>query len=663
MADQHMFVKIVSILILTVILISISRRAHIPAILNYIAVGVVVGPFGLGFIHSEENVKFLAEFGVVFLLFAIGLEFSLSQMVAMRKAVFGLGSMQVLITGLVVFLASHFVFGLSFETSFVIASAFALSSTAIVIKQLTEQSEIQTRHGRATVGILIFQDIMAIPLLILIPALGAATGNGLAAELGLAMLKGLVVVVVILLVGRYVLRPIFHEVASSKSQELFTLTVLTMVLAAAAFTEEMGISMTLGAFMAGMMLGETEYKHQIEADIRPFQDILLGLFFITVGMIISPQLVIEHFVSVILITFGIIVLKIASIFLIMKYAHHPEGVALRTALSLGQVGEFGLVLITLALSNNLLSLELSQLILTSAVLSMVISPFVIKFNGSIAKTVCKESYTSNFADIEKTIEEDAKFLKDHVVILGFGRVGQTTAKFLEKSHLPFVALDMDIRRVQEAAQSGEPVYFGDSAKESVLKATNLRNAKVAIISFHDYHAVIKTLKTLKHIAPNLPVLVRTQDDTHLQELIAEGATEVIPDTFESSIMFASHLLVMLGQPAVQVLRQIREARKNRYGLLDGLYPGDTDIVPFDQSQTGQIIQPVHINESAHAVGKTLEELELEQFNITLKSVKRGHVRGDDPDPNTRVRIDDDLIVQGLPEDIEHCESYINTGMK
>ncbi|BBN59383.1 monovalent cation:proton antiporter-2 (CPA2) family protein [Hydrogenovibrio marinus] len=663
MADQHMFVKIVSILILTVVLISISRRAHIPAILNYIAVGVVVGPFGLGFIHSEENVKFLAEFGVVFLLFAIGLEFSLSQMIAMRKAVFGLGAMQVFVTGLVVYLVSHFGFGLNFETSFVIASAFALSSTAIVIKQLTEQSEIQTRHGRATVGILIFQDIMAIPLLILIPALASATGDGLAAELGVSLVKGLVVVVVILLVGRYILRPIFHEVASSKSQELFTLTVLTMVLAAAAFTEEMGISMTLGAFMAGMMLGETEYRHQIEADIRPFQDILLGLFFITVGMIISPELVLEHFVSVILITFGIILLKVAAIFFVMKYAKHPEGVALRTALSLGQVGEFGLVLITLALSNNLLSLELSQLVLTAAVLSMIASPFIIKFNGTIAKTVCKESYSSNFADIEKTIEEDSKFLKDHVVILGFGRVGQTTAKFLEKSHQPFVALDMDIRRVQEAAQSGERVYFGDSAKESVLHATNIHNAKVAIISFHDYHAVIKTLKTLKHVAPDLPVLVRTQDDTHLQELIAAGATEVIPDTFESSIMFASHLLLMLGHPPSQVIRQTREARKNRYGLLEGLYPGETDITPFDQSQTGQIIQSIYINESAYAVGKTLEELDCENFNVTLKSVKRGHVRGDDPDPKTMVRVDDALIIQGLPEEVERCESFINSGLK
>ncbi|MDX1796781.1 MAG: monovalent cation:proton antiporter-2 (CPA2) family protein, partial [Hydrogenovibrio sp.] len=360
--DNHMFFKIVMVLILTVILISISRRIHIPTLLNYIIVGIMVGPFGFGLIHSEASIKFLAEFGVVFLLFAIGLEFSLSQMMSMRKSVFGLGGLQVLTTGLVVYGVSHLGFGLNFETSFVIASAFALSSTAIVIKQLTEQSEIQTRHGRSAVGILIFQDIMAIPLLILIPALASATDNGLGMQLGASLVKGLIVVAVILFFGRYILRPIFHEVASSKSQELFTLTVLTMVLAAAAFTEEMGISMTLGAFMAGMMLGETEYKHQIEADIRPFQDILLGLFFVTVGMAISPVFVIEHFASVILITFGIISLKIAVIFLIMKGFKKPDGVSLRTALSLGQVGEFGLVLVTLALNNDLFNSTLGQMV-------------------------------------------------------------------------------------------------------------------------------------------------------------------------------------------------------------------------------------------------------------------------------------------------------------
>uniref|UniRef100_Q31FW0 Monovalent cation: proton antiporter-2 (CPA2) family transporter n=1 Tax=Hydrogenovibrio crunogenus (strain DSM 25203 / XCL-2) TaxID=317025 RepID=Q31FW0_HYDCU len=657
---DHILLNIVFLLVITVGLVSISRRFHLPPILNYILVGIIVGPFGFGLIESEKSISFLAEFGIVFLLFSIGLEFSLTQMMSMRKMVFGYGGLQVLLTGAFVYLTCQ-MFGLDIETSIVVASAFALSSTAIVIKQLTEQSEIQTRHGRAAVGVLIFQDLMAIPLLILIPALGTASGDSLSSELGIAFLKGGIVVVVMLFAGRYLLRPLFHEVASSKSQELFTLTVLTVVLSAAAFTEEMDISMTLGAFLAGMMLGETEYRHQIEADIRPFQDILLGLFFITVGMMISPAVLQSDFFIIITITFSIMLIKAVVIFGIMKTFKKPEGVSIRAAVSLAQVGEFGLVLITLALSYELLSGELGQILLTSAVLSMMITPLLVKFNGRIANRLCRKSYQNNFSELENVIKEDTKYLADHVVLLGFGRVGQTTAKFLEQAHVPFVALDMDIKRVHEAQQSGEPVYFGDSAKHSIIKATNLSKAKVAIITFHNYHAAIKTLKTLKDVAPELPILVRTQDDSHINELMAAGATEVVPDTFESSIMLASHLLLMIGQPPSQVLRQTRAARKGRYSLLNGMYPGESDHTPFDNAQIGQVIQPIQINDSAFAVGKRLEELPFSKLNINIKSVKRGSVRGDDPDVRTRIRAADVLIVQGLPENVDKFENYLNSG--
>jgi len=657
---DHILLNIVFLLVITVGLVSISRRFHLPPILNYILVGIIVGPFGFGLIESEKSISFLAEFGIVFLLFSIGLEFSLTQMMSMRKMVFGYGGLQVLLTGAFVYFSCQ-MFGLDIETSIVVASAFALSSTAIVIKQLTEQSEIQTRHGRAAVGVLIFQDLMAIPLLILIPALGTASGDSLSSELGLAFLKGGIVVVVMLFAGRYLLRPLFHEVASSKSQELFTLTVLTVVLSAAAFTEEMDISMTLGAFLAGMMLGETEYRHQIEADIRPFQDILLGLFFITVGMMISPAVLQSDFFIIIAITLGIMLIKGVVIFGILKTFKKPEGVSIRTAVSLAQVGEFGLVLITLALSYELLSDELGQILLTSAVISMMITPLLVKFNGRIANRLCRQSYQNNFSEMENVIKEDTKFLSEHVVLLGFGRVGQTTAKFLEQAHVPFVALDMDIKRVHEAQQSGEPVYFGDSAKHSIIKATNLSKAKVAIITFHNYHAAIKTLKTLKDVAPELPILIRTQDDSHINEFMAAGATEVVPDTFESSIMLASHLLLMIGQPPSQVLRQTRAARKGRYSLLNGMYPGESDHTPFDNAQIGQVIQPIRINDSAFAVGKRLEELPFSELSINIKSVKRGSVRGDDPDVRTRIRAEDVLIVQGLPENIDKFEYYLNTG--
>lgn len=413
--------------------------------------------------------------------------------------------------------------------------------------------------------------------------------------------------------------------------------------------------------MAGMMLGETEFRHQIEADIRPFQDILLGLFFVTVGMLISPILVYEKFFLVIGIALGIMLLKAILIFSIMRLFGKPDGVGVRTAVTLAQVGEFGLVLMTLALSYQILDPQLGQLLLTSAVFSMLFTPFLVKFNGSIAKAVFSRSYKSNFTEIESAIESEAKHLKDHVVLLGFGRVGQTISKFLKQANLQFVALDMDIRRVQEAQHSGEPVFFGDAAKENIIKATNIDNAKIVIITHHDYHSAIKTLKSIKNVSSDIPILVRTVDDAHLEELIAAGATEVVPDTFEASIMLASHLLLMIGQPPRQVLKQTREARANRYSLLEGVYLGETDHIQLDHSQLGQIIQPINIEDSAFAVGKRLGELPFKEHNVEVKSIRRGSVKGDDPDSGTRIRAQDVLIIQGLPEGVEKMEKILLSG--
>ena len=660
--QEHLLLQVILLLALAVVIVSLSRRLHFPAILSYIIVGIIVGPYGFGFIDKEENITLLAELGIVFLLFSIGLEFSLSQMLAMRKLVFGLGSAQVLITFGVVYTLSSLM-GLDSTTAIVIASAFTLSSTAIVIKQLTEQSEIQSRHGRSAVGILIFQDIMAIPMLILIPAL-AISGNGgdaLSTSLGIAFLKGIVIVVVMHFIGRYLLRPLFHEVASAKSSELFTLTVLLVALSAAALTEELGLSMTLGAFLAGMMLGETEYRHQIESDIRPFQDILLGLFFVTVGMLISLEILIDYFWIVVAITLSIIMVKFSIIYSVTQLFKKDPGVSTRTALSLAQVGEFGLVLMTLAFTYNLLPDKEGNILLTAAVMSMAIAPFMVKFNGKIAKAIHKKSYTQSHADIEHNIIEDNAYVSNHVILCGFGRVGQTVGRFLNKANKPFIALDMDPMRVSEAHSAGERVYYGDAAKEKVLNAAALEKAKAVIITFSDYHASIKILKNIRRLDQNIPVLVRTVNDSHLDEIIEAGATEVVPDTFESSIMLSSHLLLMIGQPAHKVLRETREVRKNRYKMLENLYPGQDDN-PFEAHNImNGIIHSVLMNEKAYAVGKPLKEIPFEDQNIQVEAIARGHIRGENPDKETVVRVGDRIVITGLPEDVERMEYFLNTG--
>lgn len=659
---DHLLLHIVLLLALAVVTVSVSRRLHFPPILGYIIVGIIVGPSGFGWIEKEENIELLAEFGIVFLLFAIGLEFSFSQMLTMRKQVFGLGTTQVVTTAVIVY-AIGYMAGLDPNTNIVIAGAFALSSTAIVIKQLTEQSEIQSRHGRSAIGILIFQDIMAIPLLILIPALAMSeAGNGaLTWALTMAFVKGVLVVVIMHMIGKYMLRPLFHEVASANSQELFTLTVLTVALSAAAFTEEMGLSMTLGAFLAGMMLSETEYRHQIESDIRPFQDILLGLFFVTVGMIISLDVLISDFWLIIALTIGIILLKGAILYFISLLFHRGAGVSMRIALSLSQVGEFGLVLITLAFTYNLLPQETGNILLTAAVLSMSIAPFMVKFNGRIAKAIHKESYSANHHEIENTIAEDNKHIKDHIILCGFGRVGQTVSRFLHKSNKRFIALDMDIKRVQEARSAGESVYYGDAAKETILHAASMEKAQIIMITFSDIHSSLKILRTIRRINKEIPVLVRTLDDSHLNELMDAGATEVIPDTFEASIMLASHLMLLIGEPPRKVLHETRNIRKNRYQTLENFYPGEDDNLIEPHQVMKGIIHSVLLEDNCPAIGKTLKELNLEQFNIKIEAIKRGHVRGENPSKDTMLRQNDHLVISGLSEDINKAELYMKTG--
>jgi len=659
---DNLLLHIVLLLTIAVITVSLSRRLHFPPILGYIIVGIIVGPNGFEWIAKEENIEILAEFGIVFLLFAIGLEFSIAQMIAMRKQVFGLGTVQVFSTAAIIYLLGNLA-GLDTNTNIVIAGAFALSSTAIVIKQLTEQSEIQSRHGRSTVGILIFQDIMAIPLLILIPAL-AMSGDGdnaLSWALAAAFLKGVLVVVVMHMIGKYLLRPLFHEVAAAKSQELFTLTVLTVALGAAAFTEEMGLSMTLGAFLAGMMLSETEYRHQIESDIRPFQDILLGLFFVTVGMLISLEVLGNHFWEILGLTLAIFIIKGSVLYSVARLFKKEGGVSLRIALSLSQVGEFGLVLMTLAFTYKLLPEETGNILLTAAVLSMSIAPFLVKFNGKIAKKLHKGSYSAGHHEIENTISEDTKHINGHVILCGFGRVGQTVSRFLHKSNKPFIALDMDIKRVHEARAAGEGVYYGDAAKETILNAASLDKAKSVIITFSDFHASVKILNTIRRIDANIPILVRTIDDQHVNELLEAGANEVVPDTFESSIMLASHLMLMIGEPPSQVLKQTRNIRKNRYKTLENFYPGEDDN-PLEQHQVMKgIIHSILVESGKHAVGKTLKELNLLQFNVSIEAIKRGHVRGENPSDDTVVRENDHIVLSGLAEDIEQAEKYILTG--
>ena len=519
-----------SILVLmgvAVVLLALFRYLRLPQLLAYLVAGVLVGPYGLGWIPDVAGTRTLAEFGLVFLMFTIGLEFSLPKLLAMKQTVFGLGGAQVLISCAVFgFIAWNL--GVPAAGAIVIGGVLALSSTAIVMKLLIEQLEQNSRHGRHAFGVLLFQDLIVVPFLILIPALGGAGGQSVWPTFGWVLVKSVLVLAAILFVGRWLLKPLFHEIASARLREFFMLSVLLLTLTAAWITQTAGLSLALGAFLAGMMLGETEYRHQVEADILPFRDILLGLFFITVGMQLDTGMLSAHWLWILAAVAGLFAFKTALIALLGRLFKMELGVALRTGLVLSQGGEFGFALLLQANEFSLLDAQASQFVLATVVLSMMLAPLVVRHNGRLAKRLAPGYLHARDTNLD-VIRAEASRENRHVIICGYGRSGQNLAWLLEQEGVPSLALDLDPVRVRDARDAGKPVAYGDAARRDVLEAAGLHRATVLVISFNDISSALRILEVTRHVRPDMPVIVRTMDDAELERLKAAGATEVVPE--------------------------------------------------------------------------------------------------------------------------------------
>jgi len=656
----HSLQLVILLLLVAVITVTLFRRLQLPPILGYLLVGMLVGPFGAGWVASTEETRFLAEFGVVFLLFTIGLEFSLAQMLAMKGVVFGLGGGQVLITaGLTGLIA--WMFGLSANAALITSGTLALSSTAIVTKQLAEQAELNSEHGRLGVGILLFQDLAVIPLLVVIPMLAGDTQQAVTTLLLWALLKAVLVFALIMAVGHWLLRPLFHEIAAARSAELFTLTVLLVTLAAAWLSHEAGLSLALGAFLAGMMLGETKYRHQIEADIRPFQDVLLGLFFITVGMRVDLLSLLPILHWVLLLTCALILGKAAIILGLVRLTGRPLSNALRSGLLLAQGGEFGFVLLDLALGSELLPGTAGQILFAGIILSMVVAPFLIRYNGALANRFCS---LRNFGDeiaIIHDLAHEAESLDGQVILCGYGRIGQNLGRLLNHEGFSYLALDLDPGVVREAHEAGEPVHFGDASRSQILEAAGLDKASALVISAGDHSIAMKILHLVRDTRAQLPVLVRTHDDSHLEELKAAGATEVMPEAVEASLMMGGQLLLLLKVPGSRIFKIMREIRATQYKLLRDFFHGEETIDLERDEAFQERLHTVTLPEHAFAVGHTIADLHLWDWDIGVTAVRRGGIRGEAPEPQTQLKAGDVLVLAGTPQHLEQAEERLLYG--
>ncbi|MBA5637404.1 cation:proton antiporter [Duganella sp. LX20W] len=635
------------------------RMMHMPPMLGYLAVGILIGPHALGLAEQNEASQTLAEFGVVFLMFSIGLEFSTAKLMAMRNIVFGLGMAQV---GLTIALAMGFGWAighvlpaslhLGWQGALALGATMAMSSTAIVSKMLTERLELESAHGRKIIGILLFQDLAVVPLLILIPSL-TEQPDRLLETLGWAGVKAVGVLVLLLFLGQKLMRGWFTIVVKRRSQELFMLNLLLVTLGAAWITERAGLSLALGAFVAGMLISETEYKHQVEEDIKPFRDVLLGLFFITIGMLLNVRLVLENWWLVLLLLVGPVLLKFALIAGLAKVYGATDGVALRTGLALAQAGEFGFVLLNLAGENHLLAPDVMQVVLASMVLSMLAAPFIIAKSDQIVMKVSSNEWMMQSLALTKIASRTMSTQK-HVILAGFGRSGQSLATLLGEEKIAYHALDLDPERVQEAQTAGAHVSYGDAARRESLVAAGIYRASAVVITYASTPSALKVLHLVHELAPTLPVIVRSHDDTDLDRLKAAGATEVVPELMEGSLMLASHALVMLGVPLRRVVHRVQTAREERYASLRGYFHGASD-----SNEEADLVRlhSVTLGEGAAAIGKSLGELHLEDTGAEVASIRRGMGRLE-VEPQTMLAPDDVVVVRGAADAVSRAENRL-----
>jgi len=552
------------------------RLLHLPAMLGYLVAGIFLAQGGAMVEANEVAVASVAEIGVVLLMFVIGLEFNLPKLMGMRRMVFGFGMAQVVLM-LAGTLIGHFLIAntlasfnlpwdLNWQGAVVLGAALAMSSTAIVVKMMAERAELDSQHGRRVIGALLFQDLAVVPLLVLIPALGRMNEGNVWAELSLALLKAAVLVGLLLWGGQKAMRVWLRIVDRRNSEELFMLNILLITLGLAWLTEHAGLSMAMGSFMAGMLIAETDYKHRVEEDIRPFHDVFLGLFFITLGMKLDWHVLQEQWPWVLVLTLIPVLVKAVLIAVLAYTGGASNGVAARTGIYLAQAGEFGFVLLTLGLAQGLIDPRWSNPVLAAMVLSMLATPFLIQHADRWVFRFSPDDWLSQSLQIT-TIASHAIAIDKHVLVCGFGHTGRNLCQLLAQQKISYIALDVNPEVVKTAVLDGHHVEVGDSFQLSNLVSAGLNRSSAVVVSFDDTVTALGVISLVHKHAPSVPVLVRTRDEHDMVLLKQAGAHEVIPDAFEVSLSLATHTMSLLGVEEEKINQLVFIQRHTQYAGL------------------------------------------------------------------------------------------------
>ncbi len=663
MTFDPMLLSLVVLLTLAVILSSVLRRLTLPLIPAYMLAGTILGPHGLAWLADSADVQVLSKWGIILLLFTLGLDFSPSRFHETRRQNLALALSIIAVEaclGSLVVLAVGWPWPLSVFLGFVLAT----SSTALVARQLGDQQELGQPHGRLTMTLAIFQDLLALPLFILAPTWLSHHGMGSSWEtFGITLARGILVAGLLLVGGRPLVEWLFREVTKRKASELFTLSVLLVALASAMITKSIGLSAVPGAFLAGMVLGETEFRHQVEADIRPFRDVLLGLFFVSVGMLFNPHMLLVYGIWILIGIAVILFFKFAVATGLCRVFGRDRETALRTGLVLSPMGEFGLALIAFVSPGDWPHPADGQIILGILIVSFLIGSLMIRFNRRVVpRSTGHDLLPTMLPSASESGANVPAGFRDHVIICGYGRVGQNLARFLEQNGIAYVALDLDLGRVRAARIAGDPVYYGDATDLALLTSVGLASARALVVAYQDLEISSKILTRVRPVRVDLPILVRTRDDAHLAELQQMGATEVIPETLEASLMLSANLLHLLGVPASRILHQIQRVRSDRYALLRSVFRSGEAPVRSPVHAFREELRNLVLTSEAAAVGQTVETVALTELGVVVTALRRDGIVGKQPSPGTELREGDLLVLYGTPEDLDRAAARLLEGL-
>jgi monovalent cation:H+ antiporter-2, CPA2 family len=645
------------ILIASAAVILLLYKLKIPSLVGFIIAGFLIGPHGIGLIKEIKLIHVLAEIGVIFLLFTIGIEFSLSKLGRIKKAILGGGGTQVLLTILISAVFTWFALR-NVNQSIFFGFLYALSSTAIVLKLLAERGEIDSPHGHTMVGILIFQDLCIVPLMLLIPVLSGEMVS--AWDITLKMVKAALIVAAVLLSSKWIVPALLHRVVATKSRELFLTTVILLCITIALITSEFGLSLALGAFLAGLIMSESDYAHQALADILPFKDIFMGLFFVSIGMLMNMEFLSNNA--------GIIVLVVGFIFLMKTItgviASLAIGSALRTALltgfGLAQIGEFSFVLAVAGRAEGLISENLYQVFLSSSVITMISTPFLINSASSISNWVTTRPFISAFCKRRDGGNEEVHRQRkhDHVVIVGFGLNGRNLARVLKEAEIPYVVLEMNSDTVRKMREKGEPIHYGDGASREILHKMNIAKARLLVIAISDPICTRRIVSIAKLENPNLHIVVRTRYVAEVDELKALGADEVIPEEYETSIEIFSRVLHRYSFPRNLILDMIDRIRSGSYTALRSIEVPRRHLFQKYEWLSEMEVDGYRIEEDSHLDKKTIRDLQVrKKTGVTIIAVKRGKTVHNNPEPGFTLKSGDVLLFTGDRDHMNRAIEY------